>query len=68
MPENGRIFIDDLEGAPAAPRAMSVGPVMPGSCVGEREEWLRRRNISAEPIAFEDEDPHSARYTRFDVD
>ncbi len=68
MAENGRIFIDDLEGAPAAPRALSAGPGMPGSGVSEREEWLRRRNISAEQIAFEDEDPHSARYARLDVD
>lgn len=68
MSENGRIFIDDLEGAPMPPRTPSVGLAMPGAGFGEREEWLRRRNISAEQIAFEDENPYSARYTRFDVE
>ncbi len=66
MPENGRIFIDDLAGAPAAPRAPLPGPVMPD--IGEREDWMRRRNLAPTPVAFEDEDPHSPRYTRFDVE
>lgn len=66
MAENGRIFIDDLEGAPAAPRAPLPGPAMPE--LGEREDWMRRRNLAPAPVAFEDDDPYSPRYTRFDVE
>jgi uncharacterized protein (DUF924 family) len=66
MAENGRIFIDDLEGAPAAPRAPLPGPVSPDA--NERDDWMRRRNLAPTPLAFADEDPYSASYTRFDVD
>ena len=66
MTENGRIFIDDLEGAPLPPRALEAGPIRPGA--DERDEWLRRRNMSAEPVAFEDEDPYSNKHVRTDVD
>ena len=69
MPENGRIFIDDLEGAPSA--APLGGMALPGGSLpgaGEREDWMRRRNLSSDPVAFEDEDPYSHRYTRFVVE
>jgi uncharacterized protein (DUF924 family) len=66
MAENGRIFIDDLEGVQLPPRSLESGPVKPGT--DERDEWLRRRNMSAEPIAFGDEDPYSNKYVRTDVD
>ena len=69
MPENGRIFIDDLEGAPSAAPLGGLalpGGALPGS--GEREDWMRRRNLSSDPVAFEDEDPYSHRYTRFVVE
>ena len=69
MPENGRIFIDDLEGAPSVAPVGGLalpGGALPGS--GEREDWLRRRNLSANPVAFEDEDPYSAAYSRLAVE
>lgn len=66
MGENGRIFIDDLEGMPTPPRSFESGPVKPGT--NERDAWLRRRNLSAEPVAFGDEDPYSNKYVRTDVD
>jgi len=66
MAENGRIFIDDLEGAPAAPQASASGPAMPSHVV--REDWLRRQNLSAEKLEFADENPYSANYTRLDVE
>ncbi|MDP3493506.1 MAG: DUF924 family protein [Hyphomonadaceae bacterium] len=68
MPEHGRIFIDDLEGAPsAAPGGLSgAGFALPGN--SEREDWMRRRNLSAGQVAFEDDDPYSARYARLGVD
>jgi uncharacterized protein (DUF924 family) len=66
MPENSRIFIDDLEGAPAARQAPLPGPVMPE--FSEREDWMRRRNLAPTPVDFGDEDPFSARYTRFEVE
>ncbi len=68
MPETGRILIDDLEDAPAAPQALAAGPAEPGSGLGEREDWLRRYNLSPSPIEFEDENPYSARYTRTNLD
>lgn len=66
MPENGRIFIDDLEGVPAAPQAPLPGPVMPE--FSEREDWMRRRNLAPTQVDFGDEDPYSERYKRFDVE
>ena len=66
MGENSRIFIDDLEGMPMPPRSFESGPVKPGT--NERDAWLRRRNLSAEPVAFGDEDPYSNKYVRTDVD
>ncbi|RYD96501.1 MAG: DUF924 domain-containing protein [Sphingomonadales bacterium] len=66
MGENGRIFIDDLEGMPMPPRSPESGPVKPGE--DERNAWLRRRNMSADPVAFGDEDPYSNKYVRTDVD
>jgi uncharacterized protein (DUF924 family) len=35
---------------------------------GEREDWLKRYNVSPTPVEFEDEDPLSPKYVRFDVD
>lgn len=66
MPENGRIFIDDLEGIPAAPQAPMPGPVMPD--FSEREDWMRRRNLAPTQLEFSDENPYSPAYTRFDVE
>lgn len=66
MPENGRIFIDDLEGAPAAPRAPLPGPALPE--IGEREDWMRRRNLAPSQVEFSDENPYSPAYTRFEVE
>jgi uncharacterized protein (DUF924 family) len=66
MGENGRIFIDDLEGVQLPPRSLESGPIKPGA--DERDEWLRRRNMSAEKVAFGDEDPYSNKYVRTDVD
>lgn len=66
MPQNGRIFIDDLEGVPSAPQAPLPGPVMPE--FSEREDWMRRRNLAPAPQEFDDENPLSARYTRFNLD
>lgn len=66
MAENGRIFIDDLEGVQLPPRSLESGPVKPGT--DERDEWLRRRNMSAEQIEFGDEDPYSNKYVRTDVE
>lgn len=66
MPENGRIFIDDLEGVPSAPRAPLPGPAMPE--LGEREDFMRRRNLAPSQIEFADEDPYSPRYIRYDVE
>ena len=50
MAENGRIFIDDLEGAPAAPQAPLPGPASPDA--NEREDWMRRRNLAPTPLEF----------------
>jgi uncharacterized protein (DUF924 family) len=66
MAESGRILIDDLEGAPAAPQAPAAGPAMP--VTGEREDWLKRYNAPPAAVEFTDQDPYSPAYTRFDVD
>lgn len=66
MPENGRIFIDDLEGVPSAPQAPLPGPAIPE--FSRREDWLRRRNLAPTQIEFQDEDPYSPAYTRVDVE
>ncbi len=68
MSQNGRIFIDDLDAAPAAPQAQAAGAVPPPPNLAERDDWLRRQNLSADRISFGDEDPYHVRYTRFDVD
>jgi uncharacterized protein (DUF924 family) len=66
MAENGRILIDDLEGAPGARQAPTTGSLIP--LPGEREDWLRRQNLSPTQVAFGDEDPLSERYARRDID
>lgn len=69
MPEeDGRILIDDLEGTPYAAPPSGAAVFVPGQPVTtEREDWLKRYNISPTPIAA-DEDPLSPKYVRFDVD
>jgi len=69
MPEeNGRILIDDLEGTPCAAPPAGAPAFVPGQpATTEREDWLKRYNISPTPIA-EDEDPLSARYLRLNLD
>lgn len=71
MPESGRILIDDLEGTPYAARApggLSAPP--PGQpFTSEREDWLKRYNVSPMPVVFaEHDDPHSLNYMRLDLD
>lgn len=66
MQSTGRILIDDLEGTPAARKALPAGPVMPQ--VSEREDWLKRYNAPPAPVVFPDEDPYSPAYMRLDLD
>jgi uncharacterized protein (DUF924 family) len=66
MAESGRILIDDLAGAPAAPQTPGTGPAMP--VTGEREDWLKRYNAPPTAVEFPNDDPYSPAYTRFDVD
>jgi uncharacterized protein (DUF924 family) len=73
MPENGRILIDDLEGAPLATqqpqRLAGSGLPLPNPPIAsERDEWLKRYNISPTPVEFEDDDPLSSRYVRWDLE
>lgn len=71
MPENGRILIDDLEGTPYAARAPGGQPAPPPGqpFTSEREDWLKRYNVSPMPVVFgENEDPHSLNYMRLDLD
>jgi uncharacterized protein (DUF924 family) len=56
MPDNGRILIDDLEGAPASE------PFLPG----ERADWLRRNHLTREE--YPNENPHSPLYARDSID
>ncbi|HVY88232.1 MAG TPA: DUF924 family protein [Hyphomonadaceae bacterium] len=70
MPENGRIFIDDLEGAPAAPQAPAPGPQPPAAAqpLTEKEDWLKLYRAPPFPYEFPDEDPRSPAYVRTDID
>ena len=71
MPDNGRILIDDLEGTPYAARLPGGQPMpAPGKpFTSEREDWLKRYNVSPLPIGFEEgEDPRSLKYLRLNLD
>jgi uncharacterized protein (DUF924 family) len=72
MAENGRIRIDDLAGAPAAPRAPAAGSILPpaaspltgGQETHSREDWLERHHAPPERVEFPDDDPLSSTYVR----
>lgn len=70
MAENGRIFIDDLEGAPAAPQAPAAGPQLlrASEPLTEKEDWLKIYRAPPFPYVLPSDDPDSPAYTRSNID